>query len=90
MVCFILPELQLHTEPTVIAIDSLHPSFTNGRYEKSPSRTCTSCGGAGYTTCTWCQGSTKSMSNPFKKHTEMNVLKCTVCNKNGLVPCKLC
>ena len=60
-----------------------------------PVHGCTGCGGAGYITCNWCQGSGKSTKNPFAGHKGAEVgmtavLKCTVCNENGLQRCPVC
>ena len=46
---------------------------------------CSTCGGAGYITCWWCQGDKTSVSTMFDSH-----LKCTVCEENGLVRCPNC
>lgn len=60
-----------------------------------PTEGCKDCGGAGYITCTWCQGSGKSVKNPFDGHQGQEVgltsfLKCTVCISNGLQRCPTC
>ena len=59
---------------------------------EAPRTNCPSCGGAGYITCTWCQGSTKSTKNPFgaKLASEFNALRCSICNVNGLMRCSMC
>eukprot|EP00039_Didymoeca_costata_P010099 m.134992 g.134992 ORF g.134992 m.134992 type:complete len:207 (+) comp14707_c0_seq7:290-910(+) len=60
-------------------------------FEVAPEKNCSRCGGAGYITCTWCQGSLKSLKNPYSgKDVNMNVLKCTLCNSNGLQRCTQC
>ena len=60
-------------------------------FEIAPIDDCPSCGGAGYVTCSWCQGSKKSIRNPFTGKTgHANVLKCTVCNPLGLTRCQKC
>jgi glutaredoxin domain-containing cysteine-rich protein 1 len=64
-------------------------------FEVQPAAGCQGCGGAGYITCGWCQGSGKSLKNPFagKQGHDVgltDVLKCTVCNANGLQRCPVC
>ena len=34
-------------------------------FEKDKGKKCGTCGGARYINCTWCQGSKKSLQNPF-------------------------
>jgi len=64
-------------------------------FEVQPMDGCKGCGGAGFITCNWCQGSGKSVKNPFHGHQGAEVgmtavLKCTVCNENGLQRCPVC
>eukprot|EP00042_Codosiga_hollandica_P054493 m.738774 g.738774 ORF g.738774 m.738774 type:complete len:563 (+) comp58912_c1_seq4:482-2170(+) len=51
---------------------------------------CSTCGGAAYINCTWCQGSKKSLQHAFEVGSRNNVLKCTICNNNGLMRCPTC
>lgn len=54
-------------------------------FEERPSQDCGECGGVGYVPCRWCQGSKKSLSNPFEKtDRSKRALKCTLCNEIGL------
>eukprot|EP00056_Hartaetosiga_gracilis_P011663 m.177456 g.177456 ORF g.177456 m.177456 type:complete len:580 (+) comp13548_c1_seq1:75-1814(+) len=59
-------------------------------FEEAPVKECVGCGGKGFVNCTWCQGSKKSIHNPFSKDFENNALKCTVCNEIGLMRCPNC
>eukprot|EP00052_Salpingoeca_macrocollata_P011537 m.88975 g.88975 ORF g.88975 m.88975 type:complete len:456 (+) comp18099_c0_seq2:662-2029(+) len=62
-----------------------------GGFEIRPTQDCTQCGGAGFVPCTWCQGSKKSIHNPFEREDiTKRALKCTVCNEIGLQRCELC
>lgn len=59
-------------------------------FEERPSQDCSTCGGAGFVPCTWCQGSKKSIENPFETLPGRAALRCTVCNVNGLQRCSDC
>jgi glutaredoxin-related protein len=62
-------------------------------FEKKSNEMCEPCGGYGYVLCTWCQGSHKSRSTMYPEDPRkptIKVLKCTVCNTNGLISCPLC
>lgn len=60
-------------------------------FEVAPAVDCRGCGGAGYVTCTWCQGDKKSLQNNFLgKNSHQNVLQCTACTANGLMRCPVC
>ncbi len=54
--------------------------------QERPDEDCSTCGGSGFTPCTWCRGSKKSFLHPFGNRS----LKCTVCNEVGLVRCSKC
>eukprot|EP00055_Hartaetosiga_balthica_P016465 m.104390 g.104390 ORF g.104390 m.104390 type:complete len:579 (-) comp9111_c2_seq9:46-1782(-) len=59
-------------------------------FEEAPMEACATCGGRGFVNCSWCQGSKKSIHNPFSRDFEKNALKCTVCNEIGLMRCPQC
>lgn len=59
-------------------------------YVEAPSGQCNVCGGAGYITCTWCQGSTKSIQTSFESKEKNLALRCSLCNENGLQRCPAC
>eukprot|EP00041_Stephanoeca_diplocostata_P005836 m.69387 g.69387 ORF g.69387 m.69387 type:complete len:673 (-) comp16026_c0_seq8:252-2270(-) len=58
-------------------------------YEQAAVADCTSCGGSGYTVCSWCQGSLKSLRVGTGAQ-GVRTLKCTLCNSNGLQRCPAC
>eukprot|EP00049_Salpingoeca_infusionum_P014531 m.274297 g.274297 ORF g.274297 m.274297 type:complete len:628 (+) comp15686_c1_seq22:513-2396(+) len=60
-------------------------------FEERGAEECATCGGFGYVPCTWCQGSKRSIANPFEKEDlSKRALKCTVCNENALMRCPSC
>lgn len=58
------------------------------KFERRNSRVCPSCGGFRYINCTQCHGSKRSRKTRISR--EINVLRCTACNENGLQPCSEC
>ena len=64
--------------------------LTIGCSKQTGAGKCPTCGGFGYTVCSWCQGSMKSRSHGFTEEAGGAFLSCTVCNTNGLVQCKEC
>eukprot|EP00045_Choanoeca_perplexa_P015027 m.181338 g.181338 ORF g.181338 m.181338 type:complete len:603 (+) comp16870_c0_seq9:129-1937(+) len=58
-------------------------------FEERPSQDCSRCGGRGFVNCSWCQGTKRSVANPYAKTTQ-GALRCTVCNEIGLERCNDC
>ncbi len=60
-------------------------------FEERALEDCKRCGGRGWVNCSWCQGSKRSLHNPFEQHDmSKRALKCTVCNEAGLERCAEC
>ncbi|XP_031570667.1 glutaredoxin domain-containing cysteine-rich protein 1-like [Actinia tenebrosa] len=57
-------------------------------FEKLNGSVCETCGGYEYVNCTSCKGSKTSRKTRISR--EISVLKCTVCNENGLQRCPTC
>jgi len=57
-------------------------------FERRTSGVCSGCGGFRYINCTQCHGSKRSRRTRISR--EINVLRCTACNENGLQLCREC
>lgn len=57
-------------------------------FERRSSGVCPGCGGFRYVNCMQCHGSKRSRKTRISR--EINVLRCTACNENGLQLCPEC